>query len=481
MSLRKKRFKKIAVSLFVLVLYLAGYVQIDKANAVDSLRIKIGYFGWPTSDYVQKASFSWRDLEDMGVTETPYSYFSGTQVAIDSARGVPLSSVLDEAGIDQSSIAQLDFYTADQENGAFQSFTKQELFQTRRYYFTDLAGHLSYDEDGNIVADRSVWDGARRVSPMLALEENWTWYEVGTSGAAGNFTMLNTANRFRLNFGQSDPLEQKTYASAKMVHTIYVMFMGSPKISADESNLDAKVGSDHKVKITAAAADEQLEEKIQGNLVWSSSDNSVVSVDQDGTLHYNGVGTATVTASYGKVSTQISITVTDDKENNNENSGGSPVTEDKKEDNKEEKREEEKTVPEKKQKNSSQKPKKGSAAGNDSANDNNTSSEGGSNAMETSEQSNITPAEEEQEVTSATGVFVLSRGAGKNLKLAFARQAAAEEASMNTVQEEMDSDAEQLIVKKEEDSRMMLVVGIVMMQILVCGFVFGSVKYYLQA
>jgi hypothetical protein len=475
----RKRIKPILL-IVLLVALLAGYAQISKANAVDDLRIKIGYFGWSTDDYIEKAHFTWKDLEEMGTVESVYSYFGGTRVAIDSARGVLLTTILDEAGIDQSSIAQLDFYTADQTDGVFQSFTSKELLHTRRYYFPNLAGYMSYDEDENVVVRRTVWDGAKRVYPMLALEENWTWYSIGTSGTGANFTSVSTANRFRLNFGQSDPMESKTYASAKMVHTIYVMFSGSPQISADESNLEAKVGSDHKVKITAAAADDELEKKIQDNLQWSSSDTSVVSVDEDGTLHYNGVGTATVTAYYGNVSTQISITVTDGQEN--EGSGGSQTTPTETETPKKETEEKEEVKEKENQKKKSNQTGTGSQSG--SGKSGSSGGSGSSTASVDSEaattQEDTASTETESEDTAQSNVFVLSRGAGKHLKLALARQAASEDASMNTVQQAMDSDAEQLVVQEEND-RVSVILGVVLLQILICGVGFGIVKYYLQA
>jgi uncharacterized protein YjdB len=111
-------------------------------------------------------------------------------------------------------------------------------------------------------------------------------------------------------------MEKRTFNSAKMVHTIYVMFSGAPSLtSSDETNIDGKVGSHRQLKVTAAAADEALEGAVQGDIIWSSSDTSVVEVDDDGNLTYVGEGTAVVTARTSGASYEFKIKVGDeDKE-----------------------------------------------------------------------------------------------------------------------------------------------------------------------
>ena len=147
---RKNTARLLIVTLLVLTTGFGMWTIIGSANAVDELTIKIGYYGWPTSDYVEKAVFSASDLYDMGAYDEFYSYWDGSKrVAIDSSYGVPISTILDAAGIDQSSIANLDFWTADSGNGAFTSFTWKQLLGTKRYYFQDLATFFYYDEDNN--------------------------------------------------------------------------------------------------------------------------------------------------------------------------------------------------------------------------------------------------------------------------------------------------------------------------------------------
>lgn len=440
--------------------FMAGYTDRSSANAVDKLTIKIGYFGWPTSDYVEKAVFKASDLYEMGPVTSYYTYWDGSKrVAIDSSFGVPLTTIIDAAGIDQSSISNLDFWTADSGNGAFTSFTWKQLIGTKRYYFADLASYFSYNDSGKIVCDSDeAWKHARRVQPMMALEENWTWYEIGTEDATGTDN-LGTANRFRLNFGQADPMEKRTFNSAKMVHTIYVMFSGTPQLTSSESNIEGKVGSDHQLKVTAAAADEALEGIVQDNIEWSSSDTRIVDVDDDGYLTFNSEGTATIYASSGGGTKKFTVTVTGDEE------------------------EEEEPEPEPEPEDEDENAGNGNGSGDGSGNGNgegNGSGKGTDTAKPGTNTKTETVVEEKVKIDrKRTNTFILSEDASKDLRLALNKQASAEEASMSTHQSEMDKDSEQLRVHKDENSiggTLGLINGLLLAQ----GSVFGILRYRKQ-
>ena len=383
-----------------------------------------------------------------------YTYWDGSKrVAIDSSFGVPLTTIIDAAGIDQSSISNLDFWTADSGNGAFTSFTWKQLIGTKRYYFADLASYFHYNDSGKVECDTDeAWKHARRVQPMMALEENWTWYEIGTEDATGTDN-LGTANRFRLNFGQADPMEKRTFNSAKMVHTIYVMFSGTPKLTSSESNIEGKVGSDHQLKVTAAAADEALEKVVQDNIEWSSSDTRIVDVDDDGYLTFNSEGTATIYATSGGGTKKFTVTVTGDEE--------------------EEEEPEPEPEPEEDDDNDGGGNGNGNGNGNGSGNGSDTSNPGNNTKSET-------VVEEKVRIDrKLTNTFVLSDEASKDLRLALNKQAPAEEASMSTHQNEMDKDTEQLKVHKDENN-MGGTLGLINGLLLVQGSVFGLLRYRKQ-
>lgn len=457
--------KRILVSIIISVLALSaallGAALNADASAVDKLTIKIGYYGWDSDEYVVKAVFKASDLYDMGTVKEDYTYYDGNKkVAIDSSIGVPLSTVLDAAGIDQGSIANLDFWTADMGSGAFTSFTWKQLIGTKRYYFRDLPSYFSYDDSGKVVCDTDeAWKHAKRVKPMMALEENWTWYEIGTEDAAGTDN-FGTANRFRLNFGQTDPMEKRTFNSAKMVHTIYVMFSGTPSLTSGESNINGKVGSHRKLKVTAAAADEALLGVVQGDVMWSSSDTSVVEVDDDGELTFVGEGTAVVTAYSEGASYSFRIRVGGEEEEAEPEPEPEPEPEEKPED---------------------KKPVSGSGDGNggNGNGDGKSPEPAGTDTDTPGVNTKNTASVKTEKVDPGPKTFVLSDSASRRLRSAFSRTASAEEASMNIHQEEMDKDTEQLQIKKE-DNKLMGVMGLINGILVIEGGIFGFFRYRKQ-
>lgn len=438
----KKRIKRniSLIAIFVLVIISSSYC-FTQAEAVNDLTIKIGYFGWNTEDYVEKAKYSISELKNMGTKYSEYSYYNGkendAQIAMQGANGISFDKILNNAGVDRGSIKEMDFWTADQSQGAFRSFTIQELFADA-YFFPKLTECMKYDDDGKLKIDKSVWDNAKSVSPMMAYEDNWTWYETDTPGAKPG-SPNNTGRRLRICFGQTSPKDGRATKSAWQIHTIYIMFSGSPTLTADETNIDAKVGSTHEVKITAAqVADEALESQLMSNIQYSSSDSSIVSVDENGKLKFKKKGKATITATtLGGASTQITVNVGDDDQ---------------------EKKEEKKDD-----------------SGGGNGNGNGSGGKGVKNGTGTSHNTTAT----KKDVKLKSNMFVLSENAGKNLKLALNKQAAAEDASMDTVQKKMDKDAEQLEIKKENDN-MMRTVGLINGILAIEGGIFGFLRYRKQ-
>lgn len=468
------RLKRLAICCVSAVLICASMIMRTDcvhANAVDKLTIKLGYFGWQPSEYVEKAVFPASDLYDMGTVTSDYTYWDGgSRVAIDSSLGVPLSTVLNAAGVDQSSIAQMDFWTADKDEGAFTSFTWQQLLGTKRYYFENLAACFEYEDESetNIVLNQDkAWRRAYRVDPMMALEEQWVWYEVGTEDASGT-DALTTANRFRLNFGQASPDEIRTFNSAKQVHTIYITFSGTPQLTSKEANtnIKGKVGSTHQLKISAAAADEAMERAIEGSLAWYSSDPGIASVDENGVVTFNKKGKVVITANGAGTSLNFSFTVGDEESKKQEPTPEKQESKKKKEEKKEE--------------------KKGGAGGTGTGNGGGGQSNGRSDNI--SGQSDRSRDNGPNTVTRPKTIqlhkqsgrsFMLSDEASEKLRLAFKKQAPKEEASMSTHQEEMDKDAEQLKIKKKKD-RTGMQTGLACGFLALCGMVYGPIGFKVQ-
>jgi hypothetical protein len=269
----------------------------------DTLAVYVGYYGGP---YYLKQEYHWTELDDLyggalDTYEAAYSYYSGSRIAVDSARGFYLSDFLQYAGIDLNSAASLDFYTKDHTSGAYRSFTKYAMLDAPRYYFPNM----TVDEVTGELAPRgggSLWDGALQVETMMALEDNWEWDAEGT-----NFTNPGTSSRFRLLFGQLEPAEAMTSASAKYVYAIYVTFSGMPILTAEEQDISVKVGSDYRVTVNVAAEDSLLDEYVKDNLVWSSNNTDAVEVDMYGNLKVKQNGEAVVTVTFGETSASVAV------------------------------------------------------------------------------------------------------------------------------------------------------------------------------
>ncbi|MCD7947572.1 MAG: Ig-like domain-containing protein [Oscillospiraceae bacterium] len=314
--------------LFFLPLLPTGSVQ--AAGAVtDTIGVYIGYFGWDEDQYVEKATYTWQELDDqyggaLSTYENVYSYYSGSRTYLVAARGFSIRDLLEYAGVDFGSIANIDFFTKDQTIGAYRTFTKESLFDAPRYYFPNLAA----DEANGPYAYNGgdITDGAVRVEPMLALEDYTQWDSVGSEfEKLYDSSMFSPISRFHLFFGQLSPTEANTSSAAKYVYKLLITFSGTPKLSTSETNISLKVGSSFRMTVNVTAEDSLLDQYVKDNLKWSSNNTSVVDVDNYGNLTVKGEGEAVVTASFQGSS--VSATV---KVNGNEVSttGGGSATAD---------------------------------------------------------------------------------------------------------------------------------------------------------
>ena len=270
---------------------------VDRAQAetvTDTLMIKIGYWGMPETEYVTKAEYHWTELQkNLPVNEQAYSYFQDKEnrsykIIVSAARGFYLEDILNYAGVNISDVQNISFYTNDYSAGAFTSFTPYQLLQEPRYYYDNLASHINnrFNDAGILVGydvDPSAYDNREIVPTMLALESNWDSYEAGTENTNPVFSGLSTSSRFRLLFGQNEPTEMRTNQSAKYVHTIALTIPGSPEIKGGSEDyagkimLSTKLGK-HTVSFNVAS-DEAMLETIKQKLVWTSSDDTVLHID----------------------------------------------------------------------------------------------------------------------------------------------------------------------------------------------------------
>ena len=256
-------------------------------TVTDTLTVRVGYYGMEQHRYVEVATYHWSELYDaLPLHYEAYSFFRSTDdgtynTVIDSAYGFYLADLLDYAGIYSGDIAVVAFYTRDQSVGFFTSFTYADLFGTQRYYYNDLSAHISpvYDENGTLTGydGDEAWNDCWTVQPMLALEDSWVSYEIGTEHTAPNYSSLGTGNRFRLLFGQSYPLECRTNQSAKYTHTLFITLQGAPKITEEPPELDGTLGS-HSATFQISVGQQALRDALAQYLDIASSDSSVLEI-----------------------------------------------------------------------------------------------------------------------------------------------------------------------------------------------------------
>jgi len=324
----KKLFSRICVFACAVALLPLLSIPARSDSVTDTISVHIGYFGWEEDQFVEKATFNWRELDDLfggalKTHEVVYSYFSGSRTYLVAARGFYIRDLLSYAGVDFSSISRIDFFTKDQTVGAYRSFTKSSLIDTPRYYFPNLAANYDTGEIYPYIGD-DIYEGSVRVESMLALEDYTEWDSVGYEFEnLYDRAMFSASSRFHLFFGQLAPEEANTSSAAKYVYKLLITFRGTPVLSTDETNIELKVGSDFKMTVNVSAEDRLLDEYVKGNLIWSSSDESIVSVDSEGKLTVKAEGDAIITASFGEASVSAAVRVGTDGSDGGQGDGGS--------------------------------------------------------------------------------------------------------------------------------------------------------------
>lgn len=265
----------------------------------EKLSIEVGYFGGP---FYPKAEFTVDELRALGTVKADYTFIDNMpSVVIDHVEGVRLADVMDAAGIDINSIQSFNFWTNDKSDGYYTSLTKSELIDTPRYCYYSLPEN--FDEISG-AGNSHAADVKERVDTVIALGDDWNrCIAGGTFGS--DYMNLNTNTRFRLIFGQTDTYTKTANSSAKWIHKIVVVLGGAPTITLGDTNLEGKVGSVLHTAASVKSADSAISQS--ASVTWSSSDESVAAVDENGNITITGEGSAVITASFGGASAQLTI------------------------------------------------------------------------------------------------------------------------------------------------------------------------------
>lgn len=304
MKRKRVHFLKIVLLLVFLSISLAvPAIALDDDEfagyPADSLTIKVGYFGGP---YYEKAVFSLDELWAMDVVSTDYTFIDNMpSVIIDHVSGVRLSDLMDAAGIDLNSIQTFYFWTNDKTSSYYTSYPKSELIDAPRYVYYSLPDN--FDTENGCGNDYATLD-YDRVDTLISLADDWNRCIAGATFGS-DYLNLNTNTRFRLIFGQTDSYTHTASRSAKWIHEIVVELGGAPTITLDASVLDLEVGSLFKTKASVSAADAVIAENEP--VTWSSSDESIATVDENGNITVHAQGSAVITATFAGAEASVIV------------------------------------------------------------------------------------------------------------------------------------------------------------------------------
>ena len=187
----------------------------DDYHPQSSIKVKAYYEEDPPADlhddsdkhFVINKEYSLEQLESMGTVTATYTALSDSAYYTMTGRGVALSTLLEDAGVNIAGMSQLNFGTADNIDRPVSSAF---IFDTNRYYFPNI--------------DIGSYAGAVQVYPIIAFESN----EIKNAGTDPNFDMTE-ATRFRLLFG-STPDGGTSQFQIKWINTLYVVLTGGPPV-----------------------------------------------------------------------------------------------------------------------------------------------------------------------------------------------------------------------------------------------------------
>lgn len=294
-------------AMFLLLSQFIWFMPADASaeTAGDELVVRVQYYGELGDKIREKARFSRSDLEAMGAQTWYYTNITrvGTVMSM-AAHGPEVMTIIEASGIDPGSIRNITFRTTD---GYTRNFTVDKHLLAEKYYYPYLASCYERNEDGNaLTPTEGALEGKQVVPAILALE----FGESKMPGVFAEDLPMSTEKTYRFCMGQSNLTEGKMtdpndgggdISSMESCHSIYgidITLSGSPikGLSLDLDDTEIKVGSMKRISAYIT-----VEEAFEGafsaeDLTWSSSDESIATVNSKGEVTVHAKGSVTITA-----------------------------------------------------------------------------------------------------------------------------------------------------------------------------------------
>lgn len=304
----KRILRLIALLMFIAILLPVGSARALDDNEFggypsDTLLIQVGYPGGP---YHDKRLYTLSELEGMDVVYADYTFLDNMpSVIIDHVKGVRLADIIDAAGIELGEVKKFHFWIEDKKESSYVTISKASLIDTPRYCYYSLPDNFDYDEG---VGNEYATSDAQQVDTVMALADDWNRVISGATFGS-DYLNLRSNTRFRLIFGQTDATTRTASQSAKWVYAIVAELGGTPTLTLDTDQVSVVRGSSLTLNAAVTAADPVIAENEP--VIWSSDNEGIAAVDENGTVTAHKVGNAVITADFRGVTATVAVTVTE--------------------------------------------------------------------------------------------------------------------------------------------------------------------------
>lgn len=315
------------VVLIVLLQFVFVVPASAKATAGEDFEVRVQYEGERGGKIRTVAVYSNSDLEAMGAHNQLFSNITRVGAVMHSAAYcIELKRIIEAAGIDLGSVKSFTFRTND---GYTMTYNDDYLGSSGWYYpqLSSLSDRVDTGNEEGVVQMKpgALDDSIPQSNAVLAIKS----YSLEESNIVPSYDEMTADNAYRFFTGQTDlsylKYEDKdgneafhpttkdditAWDSAKNIYGIDIVLKGSSPldgISLDVIGDDMKVGSQVQVKVTFEG--DAFGMFSSSDVSWSSSDESIATVDGNGVVTIQSEGEVTITAEAAGHTASVTINV----------------------------------------------------------------------------------------------------------------------------------------------------------------------------